>query len=248
MNNDSPRTAARNAQKPRADWPIIAGLIALTLVPAIAGSVRLASMAAGATVTPENARFFASPVPVIVHIISVTLFCILGAFQFAPGFRRRHPVWHRRTGRVLMVAGLLSGLSGLWMTQFYPLHAINQQGVLLYGFRLLIGAAMVGSIALSWAAIMRRDIARHRAWMIRGYAIGQGAGTQVFTLLPWTLIVGMPSELTRDILMIVGWLINLAVAEWIIRRQVRRARVGHVQPADPAPRTASRQVELNPPA
>ena len=247
MNNASPKTAARNAQKPRADWPIIAGLIALTLVPAIAGSVRLASMASGAAVTPENARFFASPVPVIVHIISVTLFCLLGAFQFAPGFRRRHPAWHRRTGRVLMVAGILSGLSGLWMTQFYPLHAINQQGVLLYGFRMLIGTAMVGAIALSWAAIMRRDIARHRAWMIRGYAIGQGAGTQVFTLLPWMLIAGVPSELTRDMLMIVAWLINLAVAEWIIRRQVRRARIDRVQPAELAPRAASRQVELNPP-
>ena len=247
MNNDSPKTTAKNAQKPRADWPIIAGLIALTLVPAVAGSVRLATMAAGAAVTPENARFFASPVPVIVHIISVTLFCILGAFQFAPGFRRRHPLWHRRTGRVLMVAGILSGLSGLWMTQFYPLHAINQQGVLLYGFRMLIGTAMVGAIALSWAAIMRRDIARHRAWMIRGYAIGQGAGTQVFTMLPWALIVGVPSELTRDILMIAGWLINLAVAEWIIRRQVRRARIDRVQPAELAPRAASRQVELNPP-
>jgi hypothetical protein len=244
MNNASPKTAAK---KPRADWPIIVGLIMLTLVPAVAGSVRLATLAAGASVTPDNARFFASPVPVIVHIISVTLFCILGAFQFAPGFRRRHPVWHRRTGRVLMVAGILSGLSGLWMTQFYPLHAINQQGVLLYGFRMLIGAAMVAAIGLSWAAIMRRDIARHRAWMIRGYAIGQGAGTQVFTLLPWMLIAGVPSELTRDILMIVAWLINLAVAEWIIRRQVRRGRVDHVQAAELSPRTAARPADLNAP-
>ncbi|HYF62895.1 MAG TPA: DUF2306 domain-containing protein [Herpetosiphonaceae bacterium] len=207
----------------RSDWPIIAGLLVLTAIPAVAGSVRLASLAGGAEITPENARFFASPLPVILHIISVTLFCVLGAFQFAPGFRRRRPGWHRMVGRVLMVAGLVSALSGLWMTHFYPLHGQQLQGGLLYGFRLLIGSAMVGCVGLSWAAIMRRDFARHRAWIIRGYAIGQGAGTQAFVMLPWMLIFGISSELTRDILMIASWLINLAFAEWIIRRP-RRSR------------------------
>jgi hypothetical protein len=78
---------------------------------------------------------------------------------------------------------------------------------------------MVFCISMGLATILRRAYARHRAWMIRGYAIGQGAGTQVLTVLPWTLMLGQPSGLTRDLLMIAAWLINLAVAEWIIRRQ-----------------------------
>ncbi len=216
-----PRPAAPRTKRPltRIDWLLPLGLILLSFIPSAAGIVRLTSLASGAPVTPENARFFAMPLPVVLHILSVTPFCILGALQFAPGLRRRWPTWHRLAGRVLMVCGLVAGLSGLWMTQFYPLHGQQQQGPLLYGFRLLIGSAMVASLALSWAAIMRRDVPRHRAWMIRGYAIGQGAGTQVFTLLPWTLLVGVPSEGLRDVLMIVAWLINLAVAEWIIQRQ-----------------------------
>ena len=40
---------------------------------------------------------------------------------------------------------------------------------------------MALAIVLGLAAIRRRDIARHRAWMIRGYAIGLGAGTQALT-------------------------------------------------------------------
>ena len=44
------------------------------------------------------------------------------------------------------------------------------------------GSAMLVTIVLAFAAIRRRDIARHRAWMIRSYAIGLVAGTQVFTL------------------------------------------------------------------
>ena len=47
-----------------------AGLIALSLVPIAAGAMRLAELASGAEITPENARFFAAPLPVVVHILS----------------------------------------------------------------------------------------------------------------------------------------------------------------------------------
>ena len=33
--------------------------------------------------------------------------------------------------------------------------------------------------------------------MMRGYAIGLGAGTQVFTHVPWLLAFGVPDEFTR---------------------------------------------------
>lgn len=202
----------------RADWQILAALLALTAIPFLAGVVRLVGLAFGAPVTPENARFIAVPLPVVVHVFSVSLYCILGAFQFAPGFRRRRPNWHRVAGRVLVVAGIVAGLSGLWMTQFYPIPT-RLQGDLLHGVRLLVGSAMIVSIVLAWTAIMRRDIAQHSAWMIRGYALGQGAGSQVLVLLPWTLIFGEASGLTRDILMSAAWVINLIVAEWIIHRR-----------------------------
>jgi hypothetical protein len=48
----------------------------------------------------------------------------------------------------------------------------------------------------------------------REYAIGLGAGTQVLTHVPWTLLVGAPGEFTRALLMAAGWVINLVVAEW----------------------------------
>ena len=204
----------------KADWLVPAALIALSFVPVAAGTVRLAELTSGAEITPDNARFFAAPVPVVLHIITVTVCCILGAFQFAPGFRRRRPNWHRAAGRLLVPCGLIAALSGLWMTQFYP--PVENDGPLLYGFRLLFGLAMVLSIFLGLAAILRRDIPRHRAWMIRGYAIGQGAGTQFLTNVPWFLIFGTPDGLSRDLLMGAGWAINLAVAEWIIRRRLAR--------------------------
>lgn len=205
-------------------WLVPTLLITLAAVPVLAGAVRMAELTSGAEVTPENARFFAAPVPVLLHIVGATLFCVLGAFQFVPGLRRRGRGWHRTAGRLLVPAGLVAALSGLWMTLFYPQPAGD--GDLLTGFRLLFGSAMVGCIVLGFAAVLRRNFVRHRAWMIRGYAIGQGAGTQALTHLPWMLFLGMPGETGRALLVAAGWVINLAVAEWIIRgrRTVRTLR------------------------
>ena len=213
----------RTTPSTKADWLVPSALIALSAVPFLGGAIRLVGLASGAEITPENARFVAAPLPVVIHILTALLFCILGAFQFAPGFRRRRPGWHRRAGRLLVLCGLAAGLSGLWMTQFYPLDP-HVQGDLLYGFRILFGSAMVLSIVMGLSAILRRNIARHRAWMIRGYAIGQGAGTQALTALLWLLFFGTPSELTRDLLMGASWVINIAVAESIIRRNSSKGR------------------------
>ena len=64
------------------------------------------------------------------------------------------------------------------MTLFY---AGAPGGDLLWGSGSLVGSAMAASIVLGFAAIRRRDIPAHRAWMIRAYALALGAGTQVFT-------------------------------------------------------------------
>jgi uncharacterized membrane protein len=217
------------AKAASAAWLVPAALLVLSAVPLAAGAFRLTELASGAEITPANARFFASPLPVVLHIVSASVYAILGAFQFAIGFRRRSPGWHRAAGRLLVPCGLLVGLSGLWMTLFYPRPAGT--GELLSALRLLFGSAMVMSIVLGFAAIRRGDVIRHRVWMMRGYAIGLGAGTQVLTQLAGVMIVGPPSELSAALLMGAGWVINLAVAEWAIRKR----------PAPPA-RTASAVV------
>jgi hypothetical protein len=77
---------------------------------------------------------------------------------------------------------------------------------------------MVICIVLGFIAIRQKQFSKHSDWMIRAYAIGMGAGTQVFTHLPWFIFVGEPTGLPRDLMMGAGWGINLVIAEWIIRR------------------------------
>ena len=194
-----------------------AALIAVSLVPILAGSTRLMELAGGPELLP--ARHDPSSVPLVVHIVSVIVYAVLGAFQFSARLRRRRNGWHRRAGRLLVVVGLAVALSAIWMTLFYPR---SDGGDLLFVFRLLAASGMVASIVLGFQAILRRDIMQHRAWMTRAYAIALGAGTQVFTLGIGKAIFGT-SDLSIALLQGVAWVINLAVAEHFIRRQrVRR--------------------------
>jgi hypothetical protein len=132
-------------------------------------------------------------------------------------------------GRVLLVLGIVAALTGLWMTLVYPWP--EGDGWLLYLLRLVFGTAMAASLALSVDAIRRRDFAAHGRWMIRAYAIGMGAGTQVLTHLPWFLLVGQPKELPRALLMGAGWVINVVMAEWVIRAPRRAAGVARLRAA-----------------
>jgi uncharacterized membrane protein len=200
-------------------WLGPTGLILLSLIPVLAGAFRITQLSIGATVTPDNARFMADPVPVVVHILTVSVYSIVGALQFLPhrdakGLRR--PRWHRVTGRVLVPAGLGAALSGLWLTLFYPRP--GDVGDLTQAFRLMFGTAMAVAIVIGVVAVKRRDFRTHRAWMTRGYAIGLGAGTQAFTHGVWIAAAGPVDKTGKAYAMLAGWLINLAVAEYVIRR------------------------------
>jgi uncharacterized membrane protein len=194
-------------------------LVALVVIPAIAGSLRLIELSGGPHVLPANPRVSASPVPVVVHITSALAFAVLGAFQFSAALRRRRRGWHRVAGRVLVVLGLAAAFSALWMTEFYPRQPGT--GELAYLFRMAFGSGMAATIILGFTAIRRGDLARHRAWMTRAYALALGAGTQVFTQGIGNAVFGT-SELVTDLSLGAGWAINLAVAEFFIRR--RRGR------------------------
>ncbi|MFF2371192.1 DUF2306 domain-containing protein [Agromyces sp. NPDC058110] len=215
-------TAAPSRRSRRPEWLAPAGLIALTLVPMAAGTSRLAQLGSGAQVTAENARFFDSPVPVIAHIIGSTVFLLVGALQFAPSLRRRR--WHRLAGRVVAPAGLVSAASGLWMAVAYDLP--SNSGLALMLIRIVLATAMAAAIVFAFLSIRRGDVRTHSAWMTRAYAIGLGAGTQVLTVLPWALLVGEPDEFAYTALMALGWAINLAVAEVVIRRRDRSGMFG----------------------
>ncbi|MFK7957078.1 MAG: DUF2306 domain-containing protein [Lysobacterales bacterium] len=204
----------------KSEWFVLIGLLLLSFVPCVGGTFRLVELVVGSEFLPENPRIESVPFPAVLHIVSSVLYCILGAFQFLQSIKRDYPKWHQLAGRLLVSAGIVSAISGLWMTHYYP-FSDHLQGSVLYFVRILVGSSMTAFIWLGLSAVFKKRISQHQAWMIRAYALGQGAGTQVLITIPWLLTVGEPSGLTRDIFMTFAWMINVGVAEWVINRQAK---------------------------
>jgi uncharacterized membrane protein len=206
----------------RSGWWVPPALLALAFIPIAGGLGRLIEVLGGPEALPADARFAASPAPLVIHIVASVVYAVLGAFQFSARLRRRHPGWHRRTGRLLVVLGLAVAYSGLWMTLAYPQK--EGTGDILWVTRLLVSSGMGAAVILGLVAIRHRDVTSHRAWMTRAYALALGAGTQAFTVGFGEALFGT-GVVSHDLMMTAAWVINLAIAEWIIRRAaIRRAR------------------------
>lgn len=210
--NKSPRRAHIRALRA----PVF--FIALSLIPVLAGIYRLLKLAIGEATSPDDLRFLNSVMPVLLHIGASIAFVLLGAIQFHEGLRKAHPRWHRQAGWTAVVTGVLSATTGIWMTLAYDIP-VKLQGGLLIGVRLLVGTAMAAFLVFAVASIKRQDLRNHRAWMMRAYALGLGAGTQSALFLLPAPFVGEITGFARDVLLTVGWLLNLLVAEFLIRDQ-----------------------------
>ncbi|MGE3760477.1 MAG: DUF2306 domain-containing protein [Pseudobdellovibrionaceae bacterium] len=195
------------------DWLIILGLVLLSIVPAIGGAFRIVKISAGDS-SLENARFLASPLLIFLHVVSAIAYSFLGALQFSKRIRNKWPRWHRETGKLLIGFSVIVAVTGLWMTLVYPLA--NHDGVAVFTARLVVGFTMLIFITLCIVAIWQKNFVSHGNWMIRAYALAMGAGTQVFTHIPSLIFPSLEGETNRSIAMILGWVINMVAAEWII--------------------------------
>src|SRR5919199_1006438 len=71
--------ATAPARHVAAGWLMPAGLLVLSAIPLTVGAFRLVELAGGAEITTANARFFASPLPVVLHIVAAAAYIVLGA-------------------------------------------------------------------------------------------------------------------------------------------------------------------------
>lgn len=153
----------------------------------------------------------------VAHIGFATVALVLGPLQFVPRIRARRRV-HRAIGRSYLLAGVLpSALAGIPVAILSG-RPLTQVGLTIPAVLWLVtGAPAV-------RAIRRGDVAAHRAWMTRNYALTLLALTaRVFTpLLVVSTARSVPVAELIPIGQVAGWVVNLAVAEVLIRRRDRR--------------------------
>ena len=197
-------------------WLAITGLLLLSALPIIGGVVRLSEVPAVA-----GSRPLASSVAAVAHIVAMTVYCLLGAFQFSPALRGRRR-WHRTAGRVLIPVGFVAALGAAWLAAFF---SGPPDQLPLAMVRLVFASAMLVFLALGTAAVIRRAFVMHGDWMARAYAIGVGNGTQSLVVILWTVPLGEVDAWGETWLVATGTLITVFVAELLIRRRAARRRV-----------------------
>lgn len=196
--------------------PLLVLFLAWSTIPVLAGTHRAIQILFGER-SVENIRFFEAPVSTLLHVVSSALFVVLGAFLLAHDVSKPLPSWHRSVGKLVLPNGLVAATTGLWMTLTFP-H-VSGDGAALFVTRIVVGVSMTYCLVMGLVLIQRRERRAHRAWMVRGYALGLGAGTQAVLHLPLLVLGITAGETLRSWLMGLGWAINLAIAEATLRRE-----------------------------
>lgn len=108
----------------------------------------------------------------LVHIVPAALFITLAPLQFVTSIRSRHLKLHRRLGKILLICGLVVGISALVMSYRMSIGGANETAATtLYAILFLF------CLIKAYWNIRRKRVAEHREWMIRAFGIGLGVAT-----------------------------------------------------------------------
>jgi uncharacterized membrane protein len=100
------------------------------------------------------------------------VFLVLAPLQFVPSIRQKHRGIHRWMGRVLVTCGLIIGTSALVMSYKMNIGGPNETAATT-----LFAIVFLICLVKAFVHIRRKEVARHREWMIRAYGVGLGVAT-----------------------------------------------------------------------
>jgi len=151
----------------------------------------------------------------LIHVILAPIALALGTFQFMPRLRQRYLALHRWSGRIYALACIGGGISGLVM-------ALNAVGgpVAGWGFGLL-AVLWIATTAQAVRLAIARDIARHREWMMRSFALTLAAVT-LRLQLPFLLVGGLSYPDASVIVAWSCWVPNILLVQWVLSRRSTR--------------------------
>ncbi len=162
-----------------------------------------------------DGRFAAHPVLTLLHVLPGAIVLILAPLQFSSRIRYRFIEFHRWSGRLIVLAAFVSAVAGLSFGLRMPYGGPGETTAVA-----LFGGLFVMAVGLAVVAIRRKQVAQHREWMIRAFAIALGISTvrvisAVFDLA-LTPMGFRPQELFVLSLW-VGWTVSLGAGEFWIR-------------------------------
>jgi uncharacterized membrane protein len=164
---------------------------------------------------PGDVHYVKHVLMISLHIVPGLIFLVLGPLQFTPSIRTQWPRFHRWSGRVFIASGLVTAVTAMTMNMVFPPVGGLFKSLAVYIFSI----AQIVTLIVALRAILRRDIARHRAWMIRAFAIGLSVSTMRIFFIPAYILYGIPNDFTIGLGMWVGFVVNVLAAEFILWRE-----------------------------
>jgi uncharacterized membrane protein len=195
-----------------AGWTAIA-LSAVILL--VFGTLRLRDMGQNPPGADEfGVRYVQHPRVAILHIVPGLLFLSLAPLQFVPLIRRRRITVHRRLGWLLVASAVTSGVFALIAGFRLPAYG----GATTQSAAVVFGAIFLFSVTKAVRHIRRREIAHHREWMIRAFALATGVATVRVVVGLLVVLGGYRFVEAFGPSFWVGFSVNLLVAEAWIRK------------------------------
>lgn len=183
---------------------------------------------------------------ILLHIAGGMVAITVGPFQFVGRLRESHPAVHRALGYAYLVSVLAAGSMAVWLSPDTSVFAadgladLNRIDLSFLGlspsflgysssaryspsqFRLVVvGFAALAvtwlfTSAMAFVRARQRRYFEHRAWMVRSYSLTFAAATVRLLGLPFLVLTRSP--VVAVIWTFWSWVLNLMVAEWIVRR------------------------------
>lgn len=157
-----------------------------------------------------------------IHIVLATIAVLAGIIQFFPHIRQNHIQVHRASGRIYVGSVFISGVTALFVALFT--ERFDEQIAFI-----TLDVIWLLSIWKAFRAIRRKNVAEHRLWMVRNYAITLAAIFArgivpvmiLLQLLKGPLPAGGFATLLSETLGTGVWLsivLNLILADWLVNR------------------------------
>ncbi|MEU8242291.1 DUF2306 domain-containing protein [Actinoplanes missouriensis] len=151
----------------------------------------------------------------VAHIFTAAVALVLGPLQFVPRVRARRRL-HRLLGRTYLLAGVVPAAVTAIPVAVWSGRALTRVSLTVAAMLWLVTAGM------AYRAARRGRFTEHRDWMTRNYALTFLAVTSRMVVPLMMVATGSTRENVAQMIPIgqtLGWIINLAVAEVIIRRR-----------------------------
>jgi hypothetical protein len=204
------------SRRSRLGWWVMAGLALFIAFYALAFGVLGGRMYQGELAASFHARDWA----IRSHALLGALGLLLGPLQLRRDLLVRRRPLHRRLGRIYVGAALMTGATGLYVALYSHGGWITHVGFGLLGIGLMVCSAR------AYLSILDRQVARHREWMVRSYALLFAAVTLRIQLPLLAAAFGGFLAAYRLVAWSC-WVPNLLLVELYLRR-TRRAQAAQV--------------------